>query len=125
MTLIIADSSGLYALADASDPHHSEASAFLRSLVPGEKFGDAKLILSNHIFDEVMTLTKARLGVTAAVQLGLRSSERGRLYIDGRGGHFDGFGDCHLAHTSAYAALWAAGVDGHAGSIGGVCCTDR
>ena len=71
---IIADTSGLYAVVDAKDPNHYKSSAFLRSLAPDERFGarGGKLILSNHIFDELMTLTKARLNTAVALQLGLR-----------------------------------------------------
>ena len=72
MTLIIADSSGLYALADVRDPHHKQAIAFLKSLAPGGVYAGGQLIVSNHIFDEVMTLTRARLGMKSALQLGLR-----------------------------------------------------
>ncbi len=67
MAQIIADTSGFYALVDRNDPHHAAAAAFLKSLqTPGT------LLVSNHIFDEAMTLTKARLGVHTARQLGMR-----------------------------------------------------
>lgn len=67
MAQIIADTSGFYALVDRNDPHHAAAAAFLKSLqTPGA------LLVSNHIFDEAMTLTKARLGVHTARQLGMR-----------------------------------------------------
>ncbi|MBI3960559.1 MAG: type II toxin-antitoxin system VapC family toxin [Chloroflexi bacterium] len=67
MAQIIADTSGFYALVDRTDPHHLAATAFLKSLqTPGA------LLVSNHIFDEAMTLTKARLGVHVARQLGMR-----------------------------------------------------
>lgn len=67
MAPIIADTSGFYALVDRNDPHHQRATAFLKSIrTPGT------LLVSNHIFDEVMTLTKARLGVSVARQLGIR-----------------------------------------------------
>lgn len=73
MQQIIADSSALYALVDSKDPYHQRAATFLKSLAPGRSSPDgAQLIISNHIFDEVMTLTKARLGTAAALQLGLR-----------------------------------------------------
>jgi uncharacterized protein len=67
MAQIIADTSGFYALVDRNDPHHAAAAAFLKSIQsPGT------LLVSNHIFDEAMTLTKARLGVHVARQMGMR-----------------------------------------------------
>ncbi len=67
MDRVIADTSGLYAVVDRRDPHHVSAARFLRSLqAPGS------LLISNHVFDEVMTLAKVRLGMQVAVQLGLR-----------------------------------------------------
>jgi len=67
MTLIIADTSGLYALVDRKDRNHVRAAAFLKETQP-----TPRLLISNHIFDETMTLTKARLGPHVAIQLGLR-----------------------------------------------------
>lgn len=67
MTTLIADTSGLYALVDRNDPHHAQAASFLKAHVqPG------CLLVSNHVFDETMTLVKARLGMRVALQLGLR-----------------------------------------------------
>jgi len=67
MPQIIADTSGFYALMDRTDPHHAAATIFLKSIQsPGV------LLVSNHIFDEAMTLTKARLGIHVARQLGMR-----------------------------------------------------
>ena len=67
MQPVIVDTSGLYALVDRGDPHHARAAAFLRTqAVVGQ------LLLSNHVFDETMTLVKLRLGVHDAMQLGLR-----------------------------------------------------
>ena len=66
-TRVIVDTSGLYALVDRKDPHHQQASAYLKAV------GEAKyLLISNHIFDEAMTLVKLRLGMPVAIQLGLR-----------------------------------------------------
>jgi predicted nucleic acid-binding protein len=67
MTHLIADTSGLYALADRKDPHHTQAAAFLKTLTLADS-----LLVSNHVFDETMTAVKARLGMQAALQLGLR-----------------------------------------------------
>ncbi|GAB4395696.1 MAG: PIN domain-containing protein [Anaerolineae bacterium] len=64
---VIADTSGLYALVDRNDPHHSRAANFLKA-----QAGVGSLLLSNHVFDETMTLVKARLGMQVALQLGLR-----------------------------------------------------
>ena len=67
MTQVIADTSALYALVDRNDPHHVQAASFLKS-----RASDQILLVSNHIFDETMTVVKARLGMRAALQLGLR-----------------------------------------------------
>ena len=63
----IVDTSANYALVDRTDPNHRRAASFLTQWTkPGT------LLLSNHVFDEIMTLTKARLGSHVAVQLGVR-----------------------------------------------------
>jgi predicted nucleic acid-binding protein len=64
---VIVDTSGLYAMVDRADPHHVRASAFLRS-----RSAPRELLVSNHVFDETMTLVKLRLGVHVAMQLGVR-----------------------------------------------------
>ncbi|MBI1295915.1 PIN domain-containing protein [bacterium] len=64
---LIVDTSALYALVDRNDPNHAAAASFLRGLTAQDT-----LLLSNHVFDEAMTLAKARLGVHVALQLGLR-----------------------------------------------------
>ena len=64
---VIVDTSGLYALVDRKDPNHFKAAAYLRTLVQARS-----LLLSNHVFDETMTLVKLRLGISTAVQLGIR-----------------------------------------------------
>ena len=61
MTQIIADTSGLYALVDRKDPHHMQAASFLKN-----NAAHGRLLISNHIFDETMTLAKARLGSPVA-----------------------------------------------------------
>jgi len=67
MNQIISDTSGLYALADSADVNHARAASFLRTMPK-----TTRLLISNHIFDETMTLAKARLGMHVAFQLGLR-----------------------------------------------------
>ena len=67
MTQTIADTSSLYALVDRKDPHHAQAAAFLKAHA-----GVDSLLVSNHVFDETMTLVKARLGMQVALQLGIR-----------------------------------------------------
>ncbi len=64
---IIVDTSGLYAVADRRDPHHAKAARFLRA-----QSEPRSLIVSNHVFDELMTLIKRRLGAPAALQMGMR-----------------------------------------------------
>ena len=64
---LIIDTSALYAVVDKRDPNHIRASHFLRSFTKEGTF-----ILSNHVFDEIMTLAKMRLGMHVALQLGIR-----------------------------------------------------
>ena len=64
---VIADTSGLYALVDRKDPHHTQAANFLKAYA-----AVGSLLISNHVFDETMTTVKARLGMQVALQLGLR-----------------------------------------------------
>lgn len=63
----IVDTSALYALVDRSDPNHRRAAIGLKKYT-----ASGALLMSNHVFDEIMTLTKARLGVHVAMQLGMR-----------------------------------------------------
>ena len=67
MTQVIADTSALYALVDRRDPHHHQAANFLKS-----QASHRALLVSNHVFDETMTVVKTRLGTRVALQLGLR-----------------------------------------------------
>lgn len=67
MNHLLTDTSALYALADRSDPHHAAAKAFL-----AEHTKSSRLLVCNHVFDETMTVVKARLGAHAALQMGLR-----------------------------------------------------
>ena len=64
----IIDTSALYAVVDRRDPNYQIAAGFLRTFTrQGGIF-----ILSNHVFDETMTLIKVRLGMSVALQLGVR-----------------------------------------------------
>jgi len=63
----IVDTSALYALVDRADINHLRAKGFLR-----EQARPGSLLLSNHVFDETMTLVKLRLGMPVARELGLR-----------------------------------------------------
>jgi len=67
MSAMIVDTSALYAVADRGDPHHNRAAAFLRA-----QAGVSTLVISNHVFDETMTLLKVRLSMHAALQMGIR-----------------------------------------------------
>lgn len=66
-TSVIVETSGLYALVDRKDPNHPKAATYLKTITQPRS-----LILSNHVFNETMTLVKLRLGMAIAVQLGLR-----------------------------------------------------
>lgn len=64
---VIADTSGLYALVNRKDPHYQQAANFLKAHA-----AVGSLLVSNHVFDETMTLVKKRLGMQVALQLGIR-----------------------------------------------------
>jgi predicted nucleic acid-binding protein len=72
---ILVDSSFLLAMVDRDDKHHPEVIDFLK------KLERATLLVTSHIFDEAMTLIKARLGSEIAVRTGqqLRLSTLFRL----------------------------------------------
>lgn len=56
---------GLYALLDAADARHDEASSIVRSLL-----GDgAVLVTSNYVVAELTTLVQSRLGLDAALRV--------------------------------------------------------
>lgn len=65
--IVIVDTSALYALVDRNDPNHARAAAFLR-----DQSAKQTLLISNHVFDEIMTLCKMRLGMAICLQLGMR-----------------------------------------------------
>ena len=54
-------------MVDKRDPNHPLAANFLRTFTQRGVF-----VLSNHVFDETMTLVKVRLGISVALQLGIR-----------------------------------------------------
>lgn len=64
---VVVDTSALYALVDRRDPNHLRAATFLRA-----QSIKHNLLISNHVFDEAMTLCKMRLGHSVALQLGMR-----------------------------------------------------
>jgi len=72
---VLVDSSFLLAMVDRDDKHHTEVIDFLRGL------GKVTLLVTSHIFDEAMTLIKARLGSEVAIRTGqqLRLSTLFRL----------------------------------------------
>jgi predicted nucleic acid-binding protein len=62
---VFVDSSGLYALADHRDPFHSAADRCVRKLLAA----GIRLVLTDYIVDESMTLAVARAGSPAALRL--------------------------------------------------------
>ena len=63
MTYILVDTGARYALLDKSDANHLAAVKFYGSLAH-------PLVTSNYIADEVITLTRNRLGHNVAVEIG-------------------------------------------------------
>ncbi len=62
---IFVDTSAWYAIIDKSDQDHEAAIFKIQSL-------DRPLITSNYIFDEILTLLKAKLGSSIAIDFGER-----------------------------------------------------
>ena len=62
---VFLDSSGLYALADRQDPSHAAAKQRVHRLASG----GIRLILTDYILDESITLARARAGVMGALKL--------------------------------------------------------
>jgi predicted nucleic acid-binding protein len=63
--IVYADTSGLYALLDATDGRHDQASTIVRSLL-----GDgAVLVTSNYVVAELTALVQGRLGLDAALRV--------------------------------------------------------
>lgn len=63
MFRVFVDTSAWYAYIRLDDPHHSRVRQALEAW-------DGKLVTSNFVFDELVTLTKARLGSKAAERAG-------------------------------------------------------
>lgn len=63
MKRVFVDTSGWYAYARKDDPAHEGASAAL------EKW-EGRLVTTDYIFDETVTLARARLGPASAVKIG-------------------------------------------------------
>lgn len=62
---VFLDTSGLYALADRQDAGHQPAAACVRDLA----VGGARLLMTDYILDEALTLAKVRAGASAALKL--------------------------------------------------------
>ena len=63
--VVYADTSGLYAMLDADDMWHDEASTIVRSLLQS----GALLVTSNYVVTELTALIQGRLGLDAALQV--------------------------------------------------------
>ena len=63
--IVYADTSGLYAVLDAGDGRHKEASAIVRSLLTD----GALLVTSNYVVTELTALVQNRLGLDVALQV--------------------------------------------------------
>lgn len=71
------DTSAIYAYINSRDPDHEKIKTLLSSF-------SGKLVITNYIFDEVITLVKARLGHATAVRVGtilLNSPQIERAWI--------------------------------------------
>jgi uncharacterized protein len=63
--LIFVDTSALYALADAGDPHHADARRLLSALLRTEE----GLLTHNYVLVESIALIQNRMGTEAALQV--------------------------------------------------------
>lgn len=63
--IVYADTSGLYALLDAGDGRHKEASTIVRLLLSE----GALLVTTNYVVTELTALVQSRLGLDVAVQV--------------------------------------------------------
>lgn len=62
---VLVDTSGLYALADRQDAEHQRAAECARSLATS----GARLLVTDYILEEALTLARARAGAAAALKL--------------------------------------------------------
>jgi uncharacterized protein len=62
---VFADTSGLYALVDKQDDHHRTAREVVQRLVQAGR----KLVVTDYIIDETVTLAKARSGARVALRV--------------------------------------------------------
>ncbi len=74
MNRVFVDTGAWYALVDADDPDHARVSVCFREY-------RGRLVTSNYVFDEILTLTRYRLGWQVASRLGdqLRTGRVARL----------------------------------------------
>ena len=63
--IVYADTSGLYAMLDAGDVRHTEASSIVRSLLSV----GALLVTTNYVVTELNALVQNRLGLDVALQV--------------------------------------------------------
>lgn len=64
---IFADTSALYELIDENARHHREVADFVRENAP-----NIRLIITDYVFDELVTLVMTKLGKSYAVRMGER-----------------------------------------------------
>ncbi|MBI5025941.1 MAG: PIN domain-containing protein [Nitrospirae bacterium] len=74
---VFLDTSAIYALINKKDPSHKKVEDFLRNF-------KGRLFVTNYVFDESVTLIRARLGHEKAVSVGnilLRSPQVEKLWV--------------------------------------------
>jgi len=115
VTALFVDTSGFYALADASDRHHVEARELF---VPRGAAGDLRT--TDHVFVETWCLIRARLGRPAAMKyweamesgvvqvLGVRSEELSRARDIARRWSDQNFS---LVDCTSFAVMEARGIE--------------
>jgi hypothetical protein len=68
MKHVILDTGAIYALATAADTGHAEATRFVEQAVRA----GPRLLITNTVFSETLTLIKSRRGASAAIGMGRR-----------------------------------------------------